>query len=190
MSSSGATTSSGGNVFKNIAVGVITTVIGAAAIYFLGFHESGNESKKERKEATETGWKTYRENLKIYSDVLNSLNKNSEDISKRKQEISHEIESTVSSLQNILTDTKIDTRLKNLIELRIPQLTDGKRIVESYFDSLMVFSASNPTDEEGYAFLNRIVPRLKTEMNEAKKRDSLRIRRYTDELKKEYDLED
>jgi hypothetical protein len=45
MSSSGSAAPAGPNVFKNILVGVITTVLGAAVIYFLGFHESGNSEK-------------------------------------------------------------------------------------------------------------------------------------------------
>jgi len=59
---------------KNIIIGVVTTVLGATAIYFLGFQQGPSEAKK-RKEATVKVWNEYLEVRKTTKKVLETMNR-------------------------------------------------------------------------------------------------------------------
>jgi len=54
MSAGAPTPSTAGSHLKNVIIGVITTVISATVIYFLGFHQ--NDDLRVAKQATIDAW--------------------------------------------------------------------------------------------------------------------------------------
>jgi hypothetical protein len=183
-----STTTTGGNVFKNIIVGVVTTVLGAAAVYFLGFHESKNEDFEKRKEATETAWNSYHKNMDIFSRVLKKMDDGSSDIEKRRTDINHEMDATILSLNNIKKDENIDARINTIIDLKIPEMNDFKTIVNDYFTKMQEFAATNPTQEEGMKFIGTLGGKFIADVKSLRNRDSTRFAEYYTELQKEYKL--
>jgi hypothetical protein len=62
------------NVIKNMIIGITTSVLGAAAIYFLGFNNNKTPlTKLEKEEATTEAWKTYVTVENIYAKNNASL---------------------------------------------------------------------------------------------------------------------
>ena len=105
MSDGGGHTPAHPNMLRNILTGVITTVLGATAVYFLGFHNNSNSSSGsylEVKEATTKAWKSYVaiENLEYKNTQLlanhlkdlNTLDEFKDELTKESNKFSTDIE--------------------------------------------------------------------------------------------------
>lgn len=178
-----------GNIVRSVTIGVLTTVIGATIVYFLGFQDSGRQERKLRKQATAKAWQTYQANLEIFSTVFKRMDDGSDDIERKRTDAHHEIDATLTSFENIKKEANIDSRLISLIDIKAGQLTALRNIVTIYFDEIQAFAAQDPTEEQGYAFIRDIGGRLEREIKALKGRDSIRVASYTEELKKDYDLD-
>lgn len=178
-----------GNIVRSVSIGVLTTVIGATIIYFLGFQDSGRQERKLRKQATTKAWQTYRANLDIFSAVFKKMDDGSADIERKRTDAQHEIDATLVSFENIKKEANIDSRLISLIDIKAGQLTELRKVVSAYFDEIQTFAAQDPTEQQGMAFIRDLGSRLEQEVKALKGRDSIRVAAYTEELKKDYDLE-
>ena len=67
-------TTEGSNVIRNMIISVLTTVLGATIIYFLGFNnKKPGFTKLEREDVTVNAWKTYVTIENIYTKNSTSL---------------------------------------------------------------------------------------------------------------------
>jgi hypothetical protein len=190
MSSASSSSKPGSGTIKNILVGVITTVAATAIIYYLNIPEpSAREETKKKKEATEKDWNTYSQNRAIFSDVLKKMDDGSPNIEKRRTDINHEIDATVTSMENIKKDALIDPRINTMVDISNQQMLDLKSAINSYFDEMLSFAAKNPTEAEGHAFITQLGGQFISQVKNLKSRDSLRMSTYSAEIKKEYKLE-
>jgi len=113
---------------RNIIVGVATSVIGAATLYFLGINKSGQSSTSsqgsflEVKEATTKGWKSYVTDDNIY--YKNTLSIYNDLASNKKLDIYQdrmvkEVHKFTDDLESILKDQNLDNSFASLLKRRL-----------------------------------------------------------------------
>lgn len=174
---------------KNIVIGVVTTVLGATSIYFLGLQQGPSEAKK-RKDATVKVWKEYLAVRKTTNDVFESMNREkSADLNMVRSNLNHEIEIINQNMEKLSKIPDIDINLVRIIDVRIAQMNDYKKAYSVFVDEMINFANQNPTEEEGRAFLNERSPSFIKEAKNILKRDSLRLNTYYTVLEKEYKID-
>ncbi|MGB4845869.1 MAG: hypothetical protein WBP16_15495 [Ferruginibacter sp.] len=178
---------SGNSTVKNIAIGVITPVLAATIIYFLGFNRSSDKTEyKNKKAATEKAWMAYVQNKGIFSTVLKQLG-SSPDIETVRAGINHEIDVTVENMADIKKEPGADQRVYSSIDITTGQMKEIKLLLNKYLDDMIAYAASNPTEEQGQAFVLQLGENLKQQMLQLKQRDSLRLNTYYLGLNKDYE---
>ncbi len=178
--------SSGNSMIRNIAVGVITPVLAAAIIYFLGFNKGDDKAEfRKKKEATEKVWTSYIQNKEIFSTVMKKLG-GSEDIEAVRSSINHEIETTISNLDNVKKEPNADQRVYSSIDITIQQMKDMKPLMNKFLDDMTAFVATNPTEEQGMAYIQQLSIDLQKKMGQLSQRDSMRLATYYDGMNKDY----
>jgi hypothetical protein len=161
MSDGGGTTPAHPNMLRNILTGVITTVLGATAVYFLGFHNNNNETSHgsylEVKEATTKAWKSYVaiENLEYKNTMLlanhlkdlNSLDEFKDELKKESDKFSTDIEA--------LQKTKdVDDGFISLLKRRLDAEKEAMDKWNSFFASCSaIINSTQPGQERN----NRVV---------------------------------
>lgn len=120
---------SGGNTFKTIIIGVVTTVLGSAAVYFLGFHGNGANPKRE---ATENALKSVFQYEQILEKTIITLSCNN-DADFQKVFID-ELEQVKTNMQNIRNEKDVDNRVLSIVDRRIRSIDELKKSAEKYFD--------------------------------------------------------
>ncbi len=189
MENKPAKQSSGNSMVKNIAIGVITPVLAATIIYFLGFNkgDDGKAEFKKKKEATEKAWLAYIQNRGIFSTMMKDLGK-SGDIEIARSNINHEIDATVGNLENIKKETNADQRVFSSVDIVIQQMKDMKPIFNKFLDDITAYITTNPTEEQGNAFIRELGEGLKEQMVGLRQRDSLRLAVFYEGLNKDYKI--
>ncbi|HMU71289.1 MAG TPA: hypothetical protein PKD93_01055 [Ferruginibacter sp.] len=178
--------SSGNSMVRNIAVGVITPVLAAAIIYFLGLNKGDDKADfRKKKEATEKTWTSYIQNKEIFSTVMKKLG-GSEDIEAVRSSINHEIETTISNLDNVKKEPNADQRVYSSIDITIQQMKDMKPLMNKFLDDMTAFVATNPTEEQGMAYIQQLSIDLQKKMGQLSQRDSMRLATYYDGMNKDY----
>lgn len=176
-------------VIRNISIGVITSVLAATVIYFLGYNKDEKAEYKKKKEATIKVWNAYQENTRITAELFDRLSRLTDDeILSRRGDANHEIEVAIGNFENIKKEPNADTRVYSTIDIRAQQFKEVLPIINKFFDDMFVFKGTNPTKEEGDAFINNYLPGMKKQMAAIKERDSARLATYYDGLNKDYDI--
>jgi hypothetical protein len=114
--------------------------------------------------------------------------KHSEDMEASKNKVAHEIDVTIKNLSNIKSETTADQRIFSAIDITSDQLKETKTIMTYYFDQLKNLTTQRLTEEQGFAEMNKLVEKLKTQMSELKSRDEVRLDALEKDLINEYDL--
>lgn len=189
MENKPAKQSSGGTLARSIAIGVITPVLAATIIYFLGFNnkDDGKAEFKRKKEATEKAWSAYLENRGIFSAVMKELGR-SGDIEISRKNINHEIDITVNNLETIKKEPNADQRVYSSVDIVIQQMKDMKPIMNKFLDDINNYAATNPTEAEGNAFVLGLGEDLNRQMVQLRQRDSLRLAVFYEGLNKDYKI--
>jgi membrane-associated HD superfamily phosphohydrolase len=176
-------------VIRNITIGVITSVLAATVIYYLGYNKDEKAEFKKRKEATIRVWGTYRENLDIASGIFDKLaNMREDEIEIRREQVKHEMEVAITNMENVKKEPGADTRVYSTIDLKAQQLKEAVPIFMKFYDDILVFKATNPTEQQGEVFKDKTIAALKEQLGEIKSRDSFRLAKYYEGLNKDYDI--
>lgn len=176
-------------MLKNILMGVVTPVLAATIIYFLGFNNK-DESKVEflrKKEATEKTWIAYIQARGIFSAVMKKLGE-SGDIEITRNNINHEIETSIGNLENIKKEPNADQRVYSSVDIMIQQMKDLKPLMNKFLDDMSAYAATNPPEEEGFKFVQERGLELKSQVTHLRQRDSLRLAVYYDGMNKDYKI--
>src|SRR5687767_6531987 len=130
-------------MFRNIIVGVTTTILGSTAVYFLGFHNKGKGGTKasylEMKESTTRAWRTYVAIDNIYYKNLMSINKDKElilDLDRYKAEMFKEGARFKRDAQNIMKDEDVDKAFVSMMERRFEREKEAEDAITIYIDKL------------------------------------------------------
>ncbi|MEJ0104027.1 MAG: hypothetical protein WDO19_16325 [Bacteroidota bacterium] len=115
-------------MIRNIIVGVATSVIGAASLYFLGINKSGQSGASsqgsflEIKEATTKGWKSYvtadniyyKNTVSIYNDLASNKK-----LDIYQERMLKEVHKFTDDLESILKDQSLDNSFASLLKRRL-----------------------------------------------------------------------
>ena len=113
---------------RNIIVGVSTSVIGAASLYFLGINKSGSSSASsqgsllEVKEATTKGWKEYIADDNIYYKNTSTITKGLQqdmNFGSYKTGILREMHKFQDDLNTIQKEDNLDKTFVTLLKRRL-----------------------------------------------------------------------
>lgn len=157
-SNSGGHTST---IFNKIIIPVITTVLGATAIYFLGFNKKTSDPEK----ATVNAWQTFVAGQNINYKNLNSLNDEfKEKIATEVKEegikgmapVLREYRDEVfkitakgrEDVETILKKDDVDEAFVTMMKRFLANSKDEEEKLRDFFDDLIVLTKANLTDEE------------------------------------------
>jgi hypothetical protein len=176
-----ASANSSGNksTFKNILVSVITTVLGSAAVYFIGFHD--NDSFKERQDANIRAWNSLTGYETFYANSIDKISCMGETPEAYK-EFAREMDQTATNMLNIKSEALADNKLKSLIDRRVQTIKDTKETMQAYIDKTAALLQQKDT-----ATLLNEQAKFATDMEAIAKRDNDFINEVTPQLEKEYD---
>jgi len=152
---SGAPASHSPNIFRNILVGVTTTVLGSSAIYFLGFnHRSAGSSGNDYlvvKDATIKAWKSYVTIENIYTKNSISLMKELQETKKLddfEENIIQESKKFETDLEQLIKDQKIDGDFISMIKRRLQNENIAIPKTKNYLGNIRSIVNSNFSQAE------------------------------------------
>jgi len=175
------------SIARNIGIGVVTPVLAATIIYFLGFNRSSDTDFKKKKEATEKTWAAYVQNKEIFSSVFDQMNKTT-DIEATRKNINHEIDVTVANMENIKKEPGADQRVYSTIDITTSQMQDVRSVTNKFLDDMSTFQVTNPTEAEGRAFIEGRAIAFKKDVSDIRQRDSIRLATFYEGLNKDYSV--
>ena len=174
---------SGGNTWKNIIIGVFTTVAAYAIINFAGIGKKDN-SKKIRKDATEKAWQSVNDYINYANQKFKTIACFSCDWQEMKKEMMRELENYNTKLANIKEDKNVDDKMLSLVDIIKQRLVDFKKPYTDFFDSVTI--AKNLTQEEQMPIMTRIQQRLSDDLSRIINRDSADYRNYLADVNKTF----
>jgi hypothetical protein len=143
---------------RNIIVGVATSVIGAATLYFLGINKTGQSTSAkvsfyEEKEATIKGWKSYttidniayknvQSVLKDFQNGLQPDNLNSK-LEGLKENYLKEVHKFQVDVVEILKDQTMDKSFVSLLSRRLDMEKDAEQKLTTYIDNIKAIAIDN-----------------------------------------------
>lgn len=178
---------SAASIARNIGIGVVTPVLAAAIIYFLGFNNSDGAEFKKKKEATVKAWTAFIQNKGIFTSVFKQMD-NITDAEVLRKNINHEIDITVDNMENIKKESNADQKVYSTIDITVEQIKEIKPIMNKFLDDVAALDASNATEVETKAVMADMQDGLFKQMQDLAKRDSIRLATYYEALNKEYEV--
>lgn len=154
--------SSGSHPLKNIGIGVATTVLASAIVYFLGFHgdHADQEEVRVRKEATTEAWNSLMFYEKQFRETGTRLACSADSTSSSNVDMLAEYDKIIKNISNIEKVEHLDNRLLSLIDRRIATLTDKRKATADYYtnyDALGSVTDDDPKAIELYkSFISKI----------------------------------
>lgn len=164
---------------KNIVVSVITTVLGSAAVYFIGFHD--NDGFKERQDANIRAWNSLTGYETFYANSIDKISCMGETPEAYK-EFAREMDQTATNMLNIKSEASVDNKLKSLIDRRVQTIKDTKETMQAYIEKTAALLQQKDT-----ATLLKEETKFATAMEAIAKRDNDFINEVTPQLEKEYE---
>lgn len=183
--SGAATSSSGGNPFKNILLGVLTTVIATFIVYKLGVHNPNKEEYEKHKKATTEAWHdllTYENSFKNTAIRLVCVG----DTSNMTTEILREYGNIIDDIANLKKVENVDDLLFSLINRRLGTLQDKKDATADYYKKLEDISNSLLSEDEKTNQTIQLENNFMKRVNDLDNRDTSVMNERQVELKKKY----
>jgi hypothetical protein len=176
-------------VIRNITIGVITSVLAATVIYFLGYNKDEKADFKKRKEATIKVWEAYQENTRLTSEMFDKMSRLTDDeILGRSGDAKHEMDVAIGNFDNIKKEPNADIRVYSTIDIRTQQFKEVQPILMKFYENAASYRATKPTKEELDAFMMNAVVQMKNDLYAIRQRDSVRLATYYEGLNKDYDI--
>jgi hypothetical protein len=175
---------SGGNTFKNIAIGVVTTVVAYLIVHFIFDKKDKNKELNEKKEKMETAWNSVNGYINTLAGKLINISCFSCDPAEMKSEMIREIDQMNSSLRNIKETGELDDKMKSIIDRTIQQFADEKPVLSVFFDSMSVVKTL--PKEEQVATGSRLQQKMLEKMTHIQTRDSTEFKTYLADINKKY----
>lgn len=127
---------SGGSLWKNVLIGIGTTVAAYAIVNVL-FKSKGPGVSSERKRVTAEAWQSVNKYNKLATEKFRTLACMSCDQQAMKTEMLRELNNNNKSLEGILDDKSLDDGMKTIINRTRDKFTDLHSLYETYFDSII-----------------------------------------------------
>lgn len=140
-----------GSPLRNILIGVITTVLGSAAVYYLGFHttESPANSLSQMKKTTINGWDSYVSAENVFTTNWNILARGFtyEGFDHYKEATLGELDRLQSDFKKILDMKNLDPSLSSLLERRIQAKEQWEQKYKINLDNYQNILQTSPKEE-------------------------------------------
>lgn len=142
---------------RNIIVGVSTSVIGAASLYFLGINKSGSSSASsqgsflEVKEATTKGWKEYIADDNIYYKNTSTITKGLQqdmNFGSYKTGILREMHKFQDDLNTIQKEDNLDKTFVTLLKRRLDLEKEIEEILPGHLDKFKNIMDGNDANKQ------------------------------------------
>ncbi|HWC52536.1 MAG TPA: hypothetical protein VG676_03045 [Chitinophagaceae bacterium] len=174
--------SPGGHPLKNIGIGVATTVLASAIVYFLGFHgdHADTEEVRVRKEATVDSWNS----LMFYEKQFRETGTRmvcSGDTAGMSDNVLNEYDKIIKNISNIEKVEHVDNRLISLIDRRIATLTEKRKATADYYNNYYSIG-TDTNDPRVMNFYNNFLAKI----NALETQDTAFINGVSAELNKKY----
>ena len=160
---------------RNIITGVITTVVGATTIYFLGFHNSGGSGEAGflvTKEATTNAWKSYvsAENVFFKNWGIYVANYSTTGFNHYKEATLVELMHFKSDLKKIMDTKNLDPSFISLLERRLKAKEEWENKYRKHLDNYEMLdkTITDPTEKA-----NKLNEEIQRFLNETKELDQL-----------------
>ena len=189
MSASG--TSSGGNQYlRNIIVGVITTVLGSTAVYFLGFHKSERSTAEAMlftREATIKAWSDYVSTENMFTKNWNTLaaNYNTARFKIYKEETLEELDKFFRDINGIMQTKDIDLIFVSLLKRRLAAKQQWEKKYRIHLDNFESILNNTPQQEQTQK-LNEELGRFQSEVKDLDERYSNELENVAKTLSDNY----
>jgi len=174
---------SGGSTWKNIIIGVFTTVAAYAIINFAGIGKKDN-SKKIRKDATEKAWQSVNDYINYGNQKFKTIACFSCDWQEMKKEMMRELDNYSAKLGNIKEDKNVDDKMLSLVDIIRQRFVDLKTPYSNFFDSITI--AKSLTVEEQAPIMARLQQRLSDDLSRIVNRDSADYKNYLTDVNKTF----
>ncbi|MGG9963580.1 hypothetical protein [Ferruginibacter sp. SUN106] len=178
------------SIARNIGIGVVTPVLAATIIYFLGFNRNEGSDFKKKKEATIKTWTAYVQNRGILSSVFKEFEHvdTTMEIETLRNNIYHEIDITIDNMENIKKEPNADQRVYSTIDIVEQQIKDMKPIMGKMIDDMITFSSAEQTPESVEVFQQQQKEDVSRKMHGLMQRDSIRLATFYEGLNKDYNI--
>ena len=174
----------GGNMWKNIIIGIFTTVAAYAIIHFTGITGGEKSEDKIIKEATEKAWASANQYINYANDKFQTLACFSCDEQEMKKEMIRELDIYSGSLKNIKAEKNVDDKLLSAIDRIIQQFTDEKLLYQVFFDSLTLLK-DLPLDKQS-EISNSMQGRFLEKISVLQTKDTSEISNYLHDINKQH----
>jgi hypothetical protein len=175
--------SSGSHPLKNIGIGVATTVLASAIVYFLGFHggHADTEEVRVRKEATVEAWNSLMFYEKQFRETGTRMVCNG-DTAGMADNVVNEYDKIIKNISNIEKAEHVDNRLLSLIDRRIATLTDKRKATADYYSNYEALNATGDDDPGAIDLYHNFISKI----NKLDVQDTAFISGVSAELNKKY----
>jgi hypothetical protein len=177
---------SGGNTWKNIAIGIFTTVAAYAIINFTGIGKK-DQTKKIRKEATEKAWQSINDYINYADQKFKTIACFSCDEQEMKKEMLRELDNYSAKLTNIKEDKNVDDKMLSIVDIIRQRFLDMKEPISRFYDSI---TASKSLSMEERL---RAGPRLQQQLNDGiakvTNRDTSEMQHFLQDVNKTFKVE-
>lgn len=174
---------SGGNTWKNILIGIFTTVAAYAIINFTGISKKDN-TKKIKKEATQKAWQSVNDYINYFDQKSKTIACFSCDEQEMKNEMMRELDNYGNKLANIKEDKNVDDKMLSLVDIIRQRFIDLKKPYILFFDSITL--AKNMSSEEQMPVLTRLQQNLRNDLSRIINRDSADYKNYLKDVNKTF----
>jgi predicted metal-dependent hydrolase len=174
---SGTVTATGGNMLRNIIVGVITTVLGSTVVYFLGFHTKTAGSSADRllitKENTIKIWKSYVTTENLYYQNLMDLKNDmaaktttsnyKDELQRFREDASNESTKYLNDIESFLKNPDIDESFVSLLKRRMDTEKQTMKIVDKLYEKIDSYQQTIPAGQEQTQKINDEINRFSSD---------------------------
>jgi hypothetical protein len=174
----------GGNVWKNIIIGVLTTVAAYLIVHFIFDKKDAKKEARKKREKIESTWNAVNEYINRSKEKFTTIGCFSCDAIEMKNELLRELDQMNKSLKNIKEEEGVDEKMKTIIDRTIQMFEDEKPVLEAFYDTLELYK-----DVKGQAVLpvnKRAQQTMLSKMSYIQSRDTAEFTRYLDDLNKKY----
>lgn len=176
----------GGNMWKNIAIGIGTTVVAYLIVHFITDKKDEGKELKKKKEAVEKAWHSMNEYAVTMSEKFESIGCFSCNPEEMKKEMLRELDQIEKSLGNIKDEKEQDEKLKTLLDRTINMYEAKKPVLAGYYDSMAILRRLPESGKvESIAGLQK---RLFEKMEHIELRDTTELRNLINGLEKDYKI--
>jgi hypothetical protein len=177
---------SGGNTWKNIAIGIFTTVAAYAIINFTGIGKK-DQTKKIRKDATEKAWQSINDYINYADQKFKTIACFNCDEQEMKKEMLRELDNYSAKLINIKEDKNVDDKMLSIVDIIRQRFLDMKEPIARFYDSIT--ASKTLSMEERLKAGPRYQQQLNDNIAKVTNRDTSEIQNFLRDVNKTFKVE-